>query len=407
MKKLILILLLLPVFVFAQKPVKPTLKGVLQLYREGKLNEAKEMVEMLTTNEKTMNDGKTYFYRGLIYAAIDTTSDASIKAIAPNALDIAMESFKKADELKKGNSEYSIADPADLSNVMAGTKSAQLEQFANRYLQNAINSFQADEPDYTQTIVNITKSEKIFKTLESYGNDTLAYYVMALAAQADSKYDTALEAVSKFRTAGGKGKEGYIIEYQAWMSEKKNKNREKALEVIQAAKKAFPDEDQFGMMELGLLIDLDRKAEAKAGLENAIKKTPTDKTLHFYLGYINMSDSKIDEAKKSFEEALRLDPKYFEAQFYLAKIATDDAIQVKKQINALGITAADRKKKMDLDVVYVQKLKSALPYWEKAEKLNPSDQDVLDVLYDLYADLGMDTQVQRVKARMKELGIER
>src|SRR5687767_12482693 len=81
MKKVLLILLLIPAFVFAQKPVKPNLNKALSLYQEGKLSEAKDMIDAATTYEKTMNDGKTYYYKGLIYAALDTTSNATYKAL--------------------------------------------------------------------------------------------------------------------------------------------------------------------------------------------------------------------------------------------------------------------------------------------------------------------------------------
>jgi len=61
---------------------------------------------------------------------------------------------------------------------------------------------------------------------------------------------------------------------------------------------------------------------------------------------------------------------------------------------------------MELDGVYVEKLKISLPYWEKAEKLNPSDEEVLNELYSIYSDLGNDAQIQRIEKRMKELGLE-
>jgi hypothetical protein len=75
-------------------------------------------------------------------------------------------------------------------------------------------------------------------------------------------------------------------------------------------------------------------------------------------------------------------------------------------MNALGISAADKKRKFELDGIYIQKLKVALPYWEKAEKLNPSDQEVLDELYAIYIDMDNQPQVKRIEKRYKELGIE-
>jgi tetratricopeptide (TPR) repeat protein len=80
------------------------------------------------------------------------------------------------------------------------------------------------------------------------------------------------------------------------------------------AKPKFPNNPDLPKVEIGLLIDLKRIDEAKSGLESAIKKEPNNKILHFYLGYANASLNLVPEAKKNYEEALRIDPQYFEAQ---------------------------------------------------------------------------------------------
>jgi hypothetical protein len=83
-----------------------------------------------------------------------------------------------------------------------------------------------------------------------------------------------------------------------------------------------------------------------------------------------------------------------------------DAAVVKKQMADLGISAEDKKKRFELDKVLVEKLRVALPYWEKAEKINPNDQDVLDALYSIYGDLDMPDQAKRIEAKYKQLGYE-
>jgi tetratricopeptide (TPR) repeat protein len=405
MKKVILILLLAPAFVFAQKPVKPNLNKAVQLMQEGKLGEAKDMIDAATTYEKTMNDGKTWYYRGLIYSTLDTTSNETFKSLAPNALEVAIESFKKADQMATGGKEYFISDPKNIASAVENTKPLQLERLANYYLDKGIKQMQLDEPDYIGSIAQVEKSKYVFQNaMTKYSNDTLAYYVLAIAAQNAEKYDTALRAVEQYLEKGGKAKEAYIIMYQIYVGPKADK--EKALEIVRDAKQKMPHVTQFPLIELELLIDLKKTAEAKAGLEEAIRKDPQNKTLHFYLGYTLIGMEKLPEARKSFEDALKIDPKYFDAQLYLARVVSADAKAIKRQINSLGITAADKKKKMELDGVYVEKLKTALPFWEKAEKLNPSDEEVLTELYSIYSDLGNDAQVQRVEKRMKELGIE-
>ncbi|HTE34851.1 MAG TPA: tetratricopeptide repeat protein, partial [Chryseolinea sp.] len=177
------------------------------------------------------------------------------------------------------------------------------------------------------------------------------------------------------------------------------------LKILREAKPKFPSDPQLPKVEIGLLIDLKRIDEAKSGLEDAIKKEPTNKILHFYLGYANASLLKYDDAKKNYEEALKIDPNYFEAQLYLAKLMYNDAATIKKEMSSLGISAADKKKKFDLDKVLVEKLKIAQPYWERAEKLNEKDQEVTDVLFSIYQDLGNDPGMKRIEKKYKEMGV--
>jgi hypothetical protein len=405
MKKVILILLLAPAFVFAQKPVKPNLNKALSLWQAGKLGEAKDMIDAATTYEKTMNDGKTWYYRGLIYASLDTTSNATYKALSPNPLDIAIESFKKADQLKTDGKEYFVADPNDIASAINNTKDIQLERLANYYLDQAIKQIQLDEPNFIGSIERIEKSKQVFENaMPSYSNDTLAYYVLVLAANDAKKYDTAITAATQYFKKGGKTREVYLILYQIYEGPKDDK--EKALAIIREGKKALPQVTQFSLIEIELLINMKKIDEAKVGLEQAVVKDPGNKVLHFFLGYVHTAQANYGPARKCFEDALKIDPNYFDAQFYLARLVGEDAKKIKREIRALGITAADKKKKQDLDVVYVQKLKVALPYWERAEKLNASDHEVLDELYSIYSDLGMESEIKRVEKRYKELGID-
>jgi hypothetical protein len=111
------------------------------------------------------------------------------------------------------------------------------------------------------------------------------------------------------------------------------------------------------------------------------------------------------DAKANFEQSIKLDSKYFDAHLFLAKLVYEDAFNIKKEMNSLGISEKDKKRKFELDKIYTDKLKVALPYWENAEKLKPDDSDVLDALYSIYLDLDMTAQVKRIEKRYKELGI--
>lgn len=403
MKRLIFLMLMLAsVAVLAQKQQKPNINKALNLLKEGKLNEAKDMIDAATTYEKTMNDGKTWYYRGLIYATIDTTSNEAFKSLDPDPLKVALESFAKADQLGKSGSEYFTQEPGS---VMPVTKSQQIEMLANYYLDKGIKQFQ-DDADNEASLKSLGKTKQIFENaMKSYSNDTLTYYVTGLVAQQNDNNEMAIENINKYLEKGGKSKDAYLILYQIYNSGPME-NKDKALEIVRKGKAALPANPDFPKLEIGLLIDQNKIQEAKGSLEAAVQKEPNNKILHFYLGYTNSKIENWEEAKKNFEAALKIDPTYFDPQYYLAQIYLIDANKIRDQLKSLGMSAADKKKSAELDKLLVEKYRVALPYWEKAEQLNPKDVDVLDRLRTIYYYLGEDAKEQRVTKRLKELGAD-
>jgi tetratricopeptide (TPR) repeat protein len=388
----ILLLLVSATAVYAQKTPKPNLNKAFSSWREGNLEEAKAIIDVATTYEKTMDDAKTWYYRGLIYASIDTTTNEAYNALDPNALSVAMESFKKADEMNAGGKEHFIQDAMG----MPITKTQQIDYLGNTYLNKGADAYQ--EEDLDGAMVNFKKAQLVRPT------DTLAFFYAGFVSHAQENYDDAIASFEKYIENGGKDKDAYLSIINIYSSVKENK--EEALKWVRKAKPIYPADPDLPKVEIGLLIDLKRIDEAKAGLESAIKTEPDNKLLHFYLGYANSSLGDLAAAKKNYEEALRIDPKYFDAQLYLSKLMYKEAADIKSEMAGLGITAADKKKRFELDAVLVEKLKVALPYWEKAEQLNPSDQEVLDTLQSIYRDLDMQPQLARINARYKELGLE-
>jgi tetratricopeptide (TPR) repeat protein len=404
MKRITLLMLIITVSAaYAQKPVKPNLPKTLSMLQEGKVAEAKAMIDAATTYEKTMNEGKTWYYRGLIYGVIDTT--ASLRSLDPDALTVSIASFKKADEIDKEGKNYFTTDKT--MNVQ--TKDSQIETFANYYLSKGIEAIQADEPDYEGSIAALGKNIRIFESImgRPYSNDTLAYYVLGLATYNAEKLDEAIDAMRKYVDKGGKRKDAYVIMYQIYNGPKDNK--EKALEVVREAKVKLPNNSDFPRIEIGLLIDLNRVGEAKDGLEKAVAKEPNDKILRFYLGYANQQMKNYDEAKKQYQEALRIDPAYFEAQYYYTSIFLLDVEEYTKKINDLGISAADQKKKTDLYQARVKKSEEIIPMLEKLDHMKTSDKelqiDVLEKLKLLYYYTADDAKTKAVTAKLKMLGV--
>jgi hypothetical protein len=435
MKRVLFLLLMLgSAAAFAQKQAKPNINKALTAWKEGKISEAKEIIDAATTYEKTMNDGKTWYYRGLIYSTIDTTS-TDAKSLDPNALAVAIESFKKAKTLGKAGTDYFITDASGLPQMQV----TQLELLANYYLDKGLRAFQ-DDADNAKSLELLDKSKKVFESgiLTPYRNDTLAYYVEALVAQQSDSLDLAIESANKYLEKGGKSKDMYTILYQIYYTGPKE-DKKKALEVVRSARKLYPGNADYPKMEIGLLIDMGKITEAKSGLEQAVKEEPGNKTLHFYLGYANTQmglietkkidslsaikgadASKIetakglekkynDEARASFQNALKADPGYWEAQFYLANTYLVDVDKTSKDLQNVPNTAAFSKKRSELVQKRVKESEIAIPYLEKAEKMQAPDKDsqieVLQKLSLLYYYTADDKNSARIDKKLKELGV--
>ena len=385
---MLLLVVLIPAVAFAQK--KPNINRALNAFKAGKLDEAKQIIDAATTYEKTMDKGDTWYYRGLIYAAIETSSNEAYKSLAPDAFDVALESFDKAEQMSDGKSEYNIIG----ANGLPILKPQQMEIWASTYINMGATQYQQD--DIEGALENFEKTSKILP------DDTTAYFYSAIVANSLEKYDVSYDKFRAYIDKGGTSPDAYSMMLNLLNGPLDNK--EKALELVREARQKFPDHADFGKVEIGTLIDMGKIEEAKTGLEEAVKKEPDNKILHFYLGYVNSSLGNSEAAIKSYEEALRIDPNYFDAQLLVAKEMYKPAEKIKREMANLGISAADRKKKLELDSQLVEKLKLALPYWEKAEKMNPTETEVLDALSSIYGDLGMTAQAQRIEQRYKELG---
>lgn len=406
MKRILFLLLMLSTVVaFAQKQAKPNINKALNSWKEGKLSEAKEIIDAATTYEKTMNDGKTWYYRGLIYSTIDTTSNEQFKSLDPNPLKVAVESFAKAKSLGKAGTDYFIQD----ANALPQTQTTQLELLANYYLDKGLRAFQ-DDADNAKSLELLKKSKSVFESgvLTPYRNDTLAYYVEALVAQQTDSLDLAIESANKYFEKGGKSRDMYTIMYQIYYQGPKE-DKTKALEVVRTARKLFPSNPDYPKMEIGLLIDMGKIEEAKSGLEEAIKTEPGNKILHFYLGYANTRTDNNEGARKHFQEAIKLDPTYFEAQFYLANTYLVDVDKTSKDLQNVPNTAAYSKKRSELIQKRVKESEIAIPFLEKAEKMQAPDKDsqieVLQKLGQLYYYTADDKNSARIEKKLKELGV--
>jgi protein O-mannosyl-transferase len=114
--------------------------------------------------------------------------------------------------------------------------------------------------------------------------------------------------------------------------------------------------------------------EALPHFEAAVSQMTGSAMMHFYLALVYQRTSRMDEATREFQSALRVDPKNFPANLLLGRL-----------------------------FLIQQRATDALPYLRKAAKLRPDSIDAHRFLADVYAELGQQEKSRRELAEADRL----
>lgn len=296
------------------------------------------------------------------------------------------------------------------------TNSDNPRQRQNQNNNEAINKVSIQDlkkaQEYFDLAINEYQIKKNYKKAFEYTERTL-YYIPSdtsilmnagvFFAPAAGEWDKSLYYIDQYLAKGGNSSDAYIMKFSITRDQKKD--NEGALKIAQEMVRKYPNNPEFPKYELDMYVKLNKLPEAKEVMIKQANANPNDKEARYFLGVICYELNQADEAKKWYEEAIKLDSRYYEPQIALAEVFYLAAKDEKDKMNPLGNSKDDLSKKITPNKVYQEKLRTALPYWEKCEKLSPNDGKVLDVLYLIYSDLEMTAQVQRVEKRMKALGL--
>lgn len=408
-KTAIALLLLFPIALMAQKEIKPSVSKAEKALKAGKFDEAKAIIDATVANQEFMVDkkgnpsksaAKAWYLKGLIYAGIDTTKEVKWKSLETEPYKVAVEAFNKSKEI--GKSEISFfTDEVGLPIINSNLES----KLAQKYLDVSLKSYQ-EEKDYKKAFKYI---ERVIYFLP---NDTsMLMNAGVYFAPSAEEYDKAIEYINLYHQKDGKNQDAFIQLFSIYRDKKKD--NEKALETAKAMIAKFPNNPDFQRYELDVYIKMGRLPEAKAIMEKTASANPSDVESRFYLGIISGEMKNPNEAKKWFNEAIKVDPNHYDSYASLADISYKEVRAIREERNEIGTTKdADVKKRQELFMKIEAKLKESLPYWEKCESLKPNEEAVLYGLLSVYGDLAnydeatYNPKLEKLKKKMKALKLE-
>ncbi len=404
MKKVaVLLSVCLPLLAMAQKEIKPSIAKAEKALRAGKFDEAKTIIDVTVASQEFMVNKKgepsksaaeAYYMKGLIYAGIDTTSNLQYKNLDANAYQTSLDAFAKCQEIDKGKTASFVKDPAGFLPVLIEQINAQ---YAQKYLTSAVQYYEKEKNykkafDYIQRVVNFLPNDT-----------TMLLNAGVYFGPAAEEYDKSIPFIERYFKNGGKNSDAYLQLISIYQD--KRKDIDKALVTIKEARVKYPKNPDFPKYELNIYLTQKKYDLARKTIMDQLKSNP-EKESYFLLAQLNYELNNLDSAKINYQKAIDMDPQYFDAQLDLAKLYMFDAKKIKKERDGLGITDKDKAKRLQLFNELQKKYQVALPYWERAEKLQPDNETVLYTLAEIYSALVMDDKADKVAKRIKALGLD-
>ncbi len=333
------------------------------------LNLAKENIEPTITHEKTMNDPKTWLYRGIIYyniAHLPLDADSAGK-MDTEAAKIAFESLNKAKELDAKN-RYKTDIDLFLQNLYTLYFSSGASNYNDKNYEDAKNNLIA-----------------AFKVQEARGVfDTTAAYYAGVTSLMDKDADGTIEYMKKCSEVDYNNPQVYIFWSQAW---KIKGDTTQALNVLKDGRTKYPEELSILKEEAQTYLEKGENKKLIESLLKAIEKEPDNANMLFLLAQAYSNEGDDVNAEVYYKKSLEVKPDFFEAYYNIAAIYNNKASALIKEANELPLEESEKYNKLIGEADGF--LKQALPWLEKSYELKPDDVYTKHALKEAYTRLKM------------------
>lgn len=182
----------------------------------------------------------------------------------------------------------------------------------------------------------------------------------------------------------------------------KKSSPEEAYPILENARKQFPEDLSLLFVEINHYLKLQKMNELIERLETAIKMEPNNVSLYSVMGnvYDNLhqkttkdngdpvvADGYFTKSLEYFNKAIEMDPKNVEALYSIGALYYNKAALTSQKMNALSedYSKDGLKKFNDLKAQVFKQFDESLPYFQRAEALNPNDTNTLIALKEIYA----------------------
>ncbi len=350
---------------------------------------------------KTKDEGKLYYYRGVIYldytflSAMDKEILAEVEANQEKFEKVPFASLKKCKEL----TGYYDDDIANKMNFLRGMS-----------IQGGVQMF--EEKKYEEAFAAFAAAVEMSDVVDY--KDTLAMFNAGLAADQFDKYDDAIKYYHMAAQANYLGNAEVYRNIIQVVNRKNNGPSDEAMKYIEEAKAKYPGDINIIIEEFNYHNAKGNPDAAQASLKKAIEKDPKNPIFHYSIGATfdelankRHEEGKHDEARTYVEKAveaynkvIELDPNFADAYYNMGVLYNNESYNLTNEIKSIeDVKLQEEKLKESREL-----LKKAIPYLVKSHELTPTDVNTLKLLKSIYFTIEDEDNYSKIAAKLKELG---
>ena len=356
--------------------------------RNGQYEKAMASIEKCVNHEQFMgmkpNDqSQAWLYRAAIYQNILQSGDEALMAKAPNALEIIYESLMNCMK----NPEF-MEDQQNKMDVYQRVSSVM-----TTYYTKGADDYNAGK--FTEAAPMFKKAYDIAKSMGSADANEMLNLAATSALRAED-YATALEYFTEVKNNGADGVDIYKHLAACYNG---LGNAEQAMAMINAGLEKDPSDASLIVEKINAYMKEGKAAEAVEDLNKLHELDPENAQLLFALGTIYGDETNeglydTDKARQYYEQALSINPDYYDATYNLGVLYTGMANKYFEQANEItGFSKKEQEQYNGLVEQANELLRTGLPYLKKAYDAQPSD-DVKNVLKSIYVKLKMNDELK-------------
>ena len=238
-------------------------------------------------------------------------------------------------------------------------------------------------------------------------------YITAIVANQAGDVETALSLFDELYVAEYDEANVYAGYAQALIADGQE---DKGLEVLGAGRERYSDNSDILFAEINYYITKQDFATLERKLQEAIAKEPDNVGLYTALGntYMNLSTDSTSTPEQSdeymaksisyYNQALERDADNVDATYSIGSLYFNKAVAKTTEMNNLGTSKADQQRYDQLNTEINDLFAEALPYFEKAETMDPDDRNTLIALKEIYARQNDFEKSNAYKDRLESLG---